>query len=193
MIPGSSRGIQSIEIDGWETNPSIYFIDINKKNYLVSIIGIGQSMINMIHDPWTVFVWLSIIDNHTKTVHGLLSVCTATSNRHHANYLSDHLPFLGSPKDEIGKTIILTQSSQAKSMPLARLYSNYPLAHHCLFASWYIYMSTQEEREEALLNIRCIVKGYHLCGFEVNVSEVFTANQKRRRTWKHIKVVNHCR
>lgn len=133
------------------------------------------------------------IDNHTKTVHGLLSVCTATSNRHHANYLSDHLPFLGSPKDEIGKTIILTQSSQAKSMPLARLYSNYPLAHHCLFASWYIYMSTQEEREEALLNITCIVKGYHLCGFEVNVSEVFTANQKRRRTWKHIKVVNHCR
>ena len=41
-------------------------------------------------------------------------------------------------------------------------------------------MSTQEVREEALLNIRCVVKGYHLCRFEVNVGEVFTANKKRR-------------
>jgi len=41
-------------------------------------------------------------------------------------------------------------------------------------------MSTQEVREEALVNIRCIVKGYHLCGFEVNVGEVFTANKERR-------------
>ena len=35
-------------------------------------------------------------------------------------------------------------------------------------------MSTQEDRKEALLNIRCVVKGYHLCRFEVNVGEVFT-------------------
>ena len=40
-------------------------------------------------------------------------------------------------------------------------------------------MSTQEVREEALLNIRCVVKGYHPCRFEVNVGEVFTANKKR--------------
>ena len=40
-------------------------------------------------------------------------------------------------------------------------------------------MSKQEVREEVLLNIRCIVKGYHLCHFEVNVGEVFTASKKR--------------
>ena len=34
-------------------------------------------------------------------------------------------------------------------------------------------MSTQE------VNIRCIAKGYHLCRFEVNVGEVFTANKER--------------
>ena len=40
-------------------------------------------------------------------------------------------------------------------------------------------MSTQDVRVEALLNIRCIVKGYYLCRFEVNVGEVFTVNKKR--------------
>ena len=30
-------------------------------------------------------------------------------------------------------------------------------------------MSTQDVRAEAFLNIRCIVKGYHLSHFEVNV------------------------
>ena len=30
-------------------------------------------------------------------------------------------------------------------------------------------MSTQDVWAEALLNIRCIVNGYHLCRFEVNV------------------------
>ena len=33
-------------------------------------------------------------------------------------------------------------------------------------------MSTQDVRAEALLNIRCIIKGFHLCRFEVNVGEV---------------------
>ena len=49
-----------------------------------------------------------------------------------------------------------------------------------------IIMSTQEVQEEALLNMRCIVKGYHLCRFEVNVSEVFTANKKRGRMQKRV-------
>ena len=40
-------------------------------------------------------------------------------------------------------------------------------------------MSTQVVREEALLNVRSIVKGYHLRRFEVNLGEVFTANKKR--------------
>ena len=40
-------------------------------------------------------------------------------------------------------------------------------------------MSTQEVREEALLNIRCVAKDYHLCRFEVNVREVFTADKNR--------------
>ena len=57
------------------------------------------------------------------------------------------------------------------------VYSNYPLARHRLSVS--LYMSTQEVREEALLNIRCVAKGYHLCRFEVNVREVFTADKKR--------------
>jgi len=51
--------------------------------------------------------------------------------------------------------------------------------------------STQDVRVEALLNIRCIVKGYHLCRFEVNVGEVFTANKKRGERGNGFKVVNH--
>ena len=50
-------------------------------------------------------------------------------------------------------------------------------------------MSTQDVLVEALLNIRCIVKGYHLCRFEVNVGEVFTANKKNAET--RLKSVNH--
>ena len=52
-------------------------------------------------------------------------------------------------------------------------------------------MSTQEVRGEVLLNIRCIVKGYHLCCFEVNVGEIFTANKKRVERGNAFKVVNH--
>ena len=62
---------------------------------------------------------------------------------------------------------IQTQSSQCKEYTLLHKYSNHPLARHCL--------SMQEVREKALLNIRCIVRGYHLCRFEVNAGEVFTA------------------
>ena len=50
---------------------------------------------------------------------------------------------------------------------------------------------TQDIRVEALLNIRCIVKGYHLCHFEVNVGEVFTSNKKRGEHGNGFKVVNH--
>ena len=52
-------------------------------------------------------------------------------------------------------------------------------------------MSTQDVLVEALLNIRCIIKGYHLCRFEVNVSEVFTANKKRGERGNAFKVVSH--
>ena len=52
------------------------------------------------------------IDNHIKIVHRLASIGTGPRNRRHARYLlSDHPPFLGSPGDEIGKTIP-TQTSQ---------------------------------------------------------------------------------
>ena len=159
LIPGSSQGKsgnQSINIFYWYQSKKISWYQL------------------VLVNQWS-------IDNHTKTVHGLLSICTATSNRLHAYYLSNHPPFLGSPRDEIGKTI-LTQSSQAKNIPLARVLK----LPTCPSLPFGVIMSTQEDREEALLNIRCIVKGYHLCGFEVNVSEVFTANQKRRRTWKHV-------
>ena len=51
-------------------------------------------------------------------------------------------------------------------------------------------MSTKEVRVEALLKIRCIVKGYHLSRFEVNTGEVFTANKKRGERGNAFKVVN---
>ena len=54
-----------------------------------------------------------------------------------------------------------------------------------------VIMSTRDVWEEALLKIRCIVKGYHLCRFEVNVGEVFTANKKRGERGNAFKVVNH--
>ena len=53
-------------------------------------------------------------------------------------------------------------------------------------------MSTQEVREEVLLNMRCIVKGYHLCRFEAKVDEVFTASKRRGERGNAFKVVNHC-
>ena len=74
------------------------------------------------------------IDNHTKTVHRLLSIGTANSNGRHARYLSNHPPFLGSPGDEIGKTVP-TQSSQRKEYTPLHVYSNYPLARYCLSVS----------------------------------------------------------
>ena len=52
-------------------------------------------------------------------------------------------------------------------------------------------MSTQEVGEEVLLNVRCIVKGYDLCCFEVNVGEVLTASKKRGELRNTFKVVNH--
>ena len=54
-----------------------------------------------------------------------------------------------------------------------------------------VVMSTQEVLEEVLLNIRCIVKGYHLCRFEVNIGEVFTASKKRGEHGNVFKVVHH--
>jgi len=61
----------------------------------------------------------------------------------------------------------------------------------CLSLPFCVIMSTQDVRVEALLNIRCIVKGYYLCRFEANVGEVFTANKKRREGGNAFKVVNH--
>ena len=52
-------------------------------------------------------------------------------------------------------------------------------------------MSTKDALVEALLNIRCLVKGYHFCRFEVNVGEVFTANKKRGERGNAFKVVSH--
>ena len=44
-------------------------------------------------------------------------------------------PFLGSPGDKIGKTILIQSSQQKEYTPL-HLYSNYPLARHYLSLSW---------------------------------------------------------
>ena len=67
------------------------------------------------------------------------------------------------------------------------MYSNYT----CPSLSFRVIKSTQEVLEEVLLNVRFIVKGYHLCRFEVNVGEVFTASKKRREHGSVFKVVNH--
>ena len=82
---------------------------------------------------------------------------------------------------------ILTQSSQCKEYTPLHKYLNHPLARHCLSMS----SCLPKKSEEALLNIRCIVRGYHLCRFEVNAGEVFTANKKRGERGNAFKVVNH--
>ena len=74
------------------------------------------------------------MENHTKTVHWLVSIGTATLNKRHTCYLFDHRPFLGGPGDKIGKTIP-TQSFKRKEYTPLHLYSNYPVAHHCFSVS----------------------------------------------------------
>ena len=73
------------------------------------------------------------IDNHTKTVHRLLSIGTITSNRRRARYLYDQNPILGGPGDEVGKTNP-AQSSQRKEYPVARVLE-LPLARHSVSVS----------------------------------------------------------
>ena len=121
------------------------------------------------------------IDSHTKTIHRLLSIGSAASNIRHARYLSNYPPFLGNPGDEIGKT---------NSNPVFSMKRTYPVAHvlelpSCPSLPFCVIMSMQDIWVEALLNIRCIVKGYHLCRFGVNVGEVLTANKKRGERETH--------
>ena len=75
-------------------------------------------------------------------------------NRRHARYLSNHPPILGSPGDEIGKTIP-TQSAQ-------RIYPVAPVLESitCPPLPFRVTMSSRDVWVEALLNISCIVKGY---------------------------------
>ena len=80
---------------------------------------------------------------------------------------------------------ILTQSSQCKEYTPLHKYLNHPLARHCLSMS----SCLPKKSEEALLNIRCIVRGYHLCRFEVSAGEVFTANKKRGERGNAFKVL----
>ena len=63
-----------------------------------------------------------------------------------------------------------------------------PLARHCLSVSL---CRRKKSLEEVLLNTRCIVIGYHLCRFEINIGEVFTASKKRGEHGNVFKVVNH--
>ena len=94
------------------------------------------------------------IDNHAKIVHWLASTGTGPRNRRHARYLSNHPPILGSPGDEIGKTIP-TQSAQ-------RIYPVAPVLESitCPPLPFHVTMSSRDVWVEALLNIRCIIKGY---------------------------------
>ena len=61
----------------------------------------------------------------------------------------------------------------------------------CPYLPFCVIMSMQDVRVEALLNIRCIVEGYRLCRFEVNVCEVFAENKKKGERGNTFKVVNH--
>jgi len=94
------------------------------------------------------------IDDHTQTVHQLLSIGSATSNRCHICYLSDQPPFLGSPGDEIGNK---------NSDPVFSTQRIYPVAcalklPTCPSLPFCVKMSTQDVLVDALLNIhvRCI-------------------------------------
>ena len=126
------------------------------------------------------------INNNTKTVHWLLSINTATSNKRLASYLSDHPPFLGRPGDETGIKFWPSHLN-AKNIPIVQVLES----PTCPSLPFHVIMSTQEVWEEALLNTRCIVRGYHLCCFEVNTGEVFTGNKKRGEHGNAFKVVNH--
>ena len=117
----------------------------------------------------------------------MLSIGSATSNRRQARYLSDHPPFLGSPGDEIGKTNSDPVFSTQRIYPVARVLE----LPTCPSLPFRVIISTKDVRVEALLHIRCIVKGYHLCRFEVNVGKVFTANKKRGERGNAFKVATH--
>ena len=84
-----ARGIQSMEIDDRKTNWSIDIVKLVIWHRLVSV------------NRWS-------IDNHTKIIHRLVSIGRGPRKRRHAHYLSDHAPFLGSPGDKTGKTILIS-------------------------------------------------------------------------------------
>ena len=118
----------------------------------------------------------------------MVSIGTFNSKRRHARYLSDHPPFLGSPGNKIGKKFrpsLLNAKNKHRCTCTCTRNTHLPVI---AFPFHYV---KQEVREEALLNIKCVVKGYHLCRFEVNVGEVFTANKKRGERGNTFKVVNH--
>ena len=111
--------------------------------------SIDQS-IELVNWYWLVSANRWPIDNHTKTVHLLLLIGSATSNRCHTHYLSVHLLFLGSPGDEIGKT---------NSDPVFSTQRIYPVAHvlelpTCLSLPFHVIMSTQDAWVEGLLNMQ---------------------------------------
>ena len=115
-------------------------------------------------------------------------ISTATWNRPQYCYLSNHPPFLGSPvwgRNLVNNSYLVFSTQRIH--PVARVLE----LPTCPSLSFRVFVSTQEVREEALLNMRCIVKGYHLCRFEVNFGEVFTANKKRGECGNAFKVVNH--
>ena len=99
-------------------------------------------------------------------------------------------PIIRHFQEDLGKKLVYN------SDPVISMQRIYPVAQvlkspTCPSLPLHVIMSTQEVREEALLNIRCIVRGYHLCRFEVNAGEVFTANKKRGERGNAFKVVNH--
>ena len=98
--------------------------------------------------------------------------------------LSDHPPFLGSPGNEIGKNSDPVFSAQ-RIYPLARVLELLT----CPSLPFRV-INTQDVQVEVLLNIRSIVRDYHICRFEVNVGEEFTANKKRGERKNAFKVVN---
>ena len=96
-------------------------------------------------------------------------------------------PFLGGPN--LGSKTKPAQSSQCKEYALLLVYSNYHLPV-IVFPCHYV-GTRSPGRGSTEIYIRCIVKLYHLCRFEVNVVEVFTASKKRGEHGNVFKVVNH--
>ena len=154
-------GIQSMEIDDRKTNR---YQSIKLVNWF-RLVSVNQ---------WT-------IDNHTKKpfidCYWLAQQCqTDVTHIMHATAC----PIIIHVWEALGMKLVKqfwTRLFNAKNIPRCTC----TRSTHLPVIAFPVSQFTREVRKEALLNIRCIVKGYNLCCFEVNVGELFTAKRRMRK------------